>query len=61
MSLEWASVWGAEVSIFHRCRVSQSDDLKRRKEDAEGRTGGRKEGGTGCIQNENPHIGEWWE
>ena len=20
-----------------------------------------EEDGTGCIQNENPHIGEWWE
>ena len=29
-----------------------------RQERAGGRDGRRR---TGCIQNENPHIGEWWE
>ena len=30
--------------------------------DAEEERGRRKEaGGTGCIQNENPHFGERWE
>ena len=31
---------------------------RRRKEEEGGR---RKKDGTGCIQNENPHIGEWWK
>merc|ERR1712110_18906 len=25
------------------------------------RAGGEEARRTGCIQNENPHIGEWWE
>ena len=30
------------------------DDKEEREEERDGRR-------TGCIQNENPHIGEWWE
>ena len=46
LSLEWPSVWGRKSLKF----LGKGG---RREEE-----GGRR---TGCIQNENPHIGEWWE
>ena len=38
--------------------MEDAEDLRRMNEEEEEEEEGRR---TGCIQNENPHIGEWWE
>ena len=43
-----------------RCEMRYDERWREGGREEEKEEGGRRRR-TGCIQNENPHIGEWWE